>query len=682
MQSQRRDHRRASANFARRIGMCGLVLAISAVGYAADPVTASTTAGKIALTECAIDRGQLGDAERFIDELRQLIRSDELAATAQLWLCEAKLLAAIAKLHVAPSTARARSISQLLTDARKLAVEAPCVTGAIDCELTRLALAEATDSTLDSDARYRAFERASESAQAALAPCLGTNHSHVADALTLHAELSLERGWLTEARSAAERALADSSTEFDWRVRRVRGRLAEAADNFQQALVEYETAIELVEAQRRALRAEPLGDGAWLAARLAPYQDAIFVAHRLGDDRRALRWVETARALWARNGADRDAATPAEWPPLPNDAQALVLFDTGRGLIEFLLRPGAALRATLVATSQLEIDRRLATLGRDTSIAECLATLGWFSERILAPLGLERKPVAAGERAPRLFIAPFGRLRAIPFDALHDGRSFLAEAYAVSQFASLAQAPWSTARAEWPPKANSILELANPELAPAVRSGARLAPLERGDDGLGLYLDGLASAGGTTPVVSRLVGVAASENSMVKISVGRTHVHIASHGDFDPLRPWQSAIYLAADADFDGRLTALELRQLNLRGCELITLSGCETGIASSVWADDLAGLTQAALAANAARVVGSLWPVTDHGAHVFMSEFHRVLVRSPPEEALRKAKMKLFAAASANGCYSSDDVVEASEPVATLLDGAAWVLLENGVRP
>ncbi len=91
-----------------------------------------------------------------------------------------------------------------------------------------------------------------------------------------------------------------------------------------------------------------------------------------------------------------------------------------------------------------------------------------------------------------------------------------------------------------------------------------------------------------------------------------------------------------------GVLSSEEVETLDLRGCELVTLSACATGLGELRGGEGVLGLQRSFHAAGARTVCCSLWDVNDAATSVLMEQFYANLWQRglPPLEALRQAQL------------------------------------------
>jgi len=129
-----------------------------------------------------------------------------------------------------------------------------------------------------------------------------------------------------------------------------------------------------------------------------------------------------------------------------------------------------------------------------------------------------------------------------------------------------------------------------------------------------------------------LVGSQATEGSFKKLANGFDVIHLATHGYFNKSNPLLSGLMLEPDDGDDGRLEVHEIMELQLKA-DLVTLSACDTAMGSGYFSevppgDDLVGLTRAFLSTGTPTVLASLWEINDRSAVGFMSGFYQQLRR------------------------------------------------------
>jgi CHAT domain-containing protein len=138
--------------------------------------------------------------------------------------------------------------------------------------------------------------------------------------------------------------------------------------------------------------------------------------------------------------------------------------------------------------------------------------------------------------------------------------------------------------------------------------------------------------------VEPVTGLEASCASFEESLKTRMVVHVACHGIYDEHRPLSSGLLLS-----DGRLSAERI--LSIKGHQdLVTLSGCETGLGKVRWGDDVIGLTRALFISGTKSILASLWPTADLSTAMFMRFFYKEYISSglTKLEALQYAQRAL----------------------------------------
>jgi CHAT domain-containing protein len=166
------------------------------------------------------------------------------------------------------------------------------------------------------------------------------------------------------------------------------------------------------------------------------------------------------------------------------------------------------------------------------------------------------------------------------------------------------------------------------------------------------------------PATRILLGPDASEQELVALAASGDLarfdvIHLAAHALVDEDAPARSALVLARTGLSDPVEAALAGRPIQdglfsvkeiARNCrlhaELVTLSGCQTGLGREAGGEGYLGLAHAFLQAGARSLLVSLWRVEDEATCLLMDRFYRNLLgreggTQPPSkvDALREAK-------------------------------------------
>ena len=212
-----------------------------------------------------------------------------------------------------------------------------------------------------------------------------------------------------------------------------------------------------------------------------------------------------------------------------------------------------------------------------------------------------------------LIIAPHGSLHHLPFHALLDGDRYLIDDFTLSYAPSASVFGLCSER---PPSASTeSLVLGIPdEYAPEISAEAK-------------------QISGILPRVRLLLGAGATAGALREHASKSQLIHLAAHGLFRGDNPLFSSIQLG-----DSRMSLLDLYDLHMPA-ELVTLSGCSTGMNEVIGGDELIGLVRGLLYAGARSLLVSLWEVHDKSTSEFMKVFYSSLVqRADKASALQSA--------------------------------------------
>jgi CHAT domain-containing protein len=201
------------------------------------------------------------------------------------------------------------------------------------------------------------------------------------------------------------------------------------------------------------------------------------------------------------------------------------------------------------------------------------------------------------EGARHLIFAPHDYLHHLPFHALCGPNGYVIDEFTTSYAPSATVFALCAARQPGFAPQSLVLGLPDP-LAPHIALEA-------------------ANAAAVLPNSRLFLGEAATEAALRRFGPESRFIHIATHGLFRRDNPMFSAIRLG-----DSHLTLFDLYHLAL-SAELVTLSGCSTGLNVVVGGDELLGLMRGLLLAGAHSVMVSLWDVNDQSTAQFMKSFY-----------------------------------------------------------
>jgi len=225
-----------------------------------------------------------------------------------------------------------------------------------------------------------------------------------------------------------------------------------------------------------------------------------------------------------------------------------------------------------------------------------------------------------------LVLVPDGVLRTIPLSALHDGKSFLIEKYAI------ALTPGLYLTDPRPLDREHIRFLAT-GLTKAVQGFPALPYVAE-------EIDSIQSLYSGDQLLNQDFQTEKLEQELRASRYGI--LHIATHGKFS------TDVNNSFLLTFDGKLTMSKLDQLiglfrfRKDPLELLTLSACQTGIGDDRAALGLAGI---AIKAGARSALATLWFINDEASAALVSEFYRQL-RDPAVSkavAIQRAQIKLL---------------------------------------
>jgi CHAT domain-containing protein len=229
------------------------------------------------------------------------------------------------------------------------------------------------------------------------------------------------------------------------------------------------------------------------------------------------------------------------------------------------------------------------------------------------------QPIRKWMKAGHLVIAPHGVLHYLPFQALFNGQHYLIDEFTISYAPSAST--YALCQARSTPKTCKSLVLGIPDQA---------APFVQEE---------VSSIATCLPNAELLLGTEATEERLRERGRQSQIIHIATHGHFRRDNPMFSGIRLGGSY-----LSLYDLYQLELPA-ELVTLSGCSTGLNVVAAGDELLGLGRGLIHAGVETSLLTLWDVWDHSTAGLMTSFYQQLACGKTKtDALQQAVQKVRA--------------------------------------
>ncbi len=479
-----------------------------------------------------------------------------------------------------------------------------------------------------------------------------------------------------------------------WRALHGQARLDIAAGRREQARALLDKAVETIEGMRAELKVDQLKDG-FIADKSVVYEDLVTLLADMGDVAGAFRTAERSRArnlidllgnqkrsprskedkaLYERIDAVRarlheqeallaGAKAQAErevyergvkrlqdeyrdtlldiQAKRPDIASLVSVQPLSLPDVQKLLEPGVGLVAYYVTASEVmawvvtpqgaELTRT--RIGRDTlgkmvltyrRMLQNLEPADTHSRELNDLLLSPVLPRLAGVK--ELGIVPHGALHTLSFASLGDGQQYLIDRFPLFQLPSASVFRFTLERRQ-AGRNTSVLAVGNPDL----RDQSLELPFAEREVG---------AIGWNYPNMTALTRERATK-AWITQNIGRFGIiHMAAHGEFDPVNPLFSALKLVGNKkEAEGDLEAAEIFDLKVNA-DLIVLSACQTGLGKVTSGDEVQGMNQAFLYAGTHALVSSLWRVSDISTAMLMKQFYREYQDRPKAESLRRAML------------------------------------------
>jgi CHAT domain-containing protein len=488
--------------------------------------------------------------------------------------------------------------------------------------------------------------------------------------LTLRrAAAQYDLGQLKEARNDYEKAsaLADSlhATEEKWKALGGLARLALQSGDPAAAIVHLHEAVSKIESLRGAAPKGLLSE--FLADKREVYDLLIKELARAAnpDFGELFRLMEMSHSRTLQ-----DTTKPLSL------AEVRARLPVGTTLLEYWL--GNDSFATLAVSrdhvtlqfsaAQSGLRDRLRTLNKSLSNP---ASDGWRRDA----LAITPAPI---HPAGHVIIVPDREIALVPFEVL---AGFETQIISWLPSASLLPAA-AVSRKIIPFWQNTVLALGDP--APNSAAGSFNMPSSRDSRRLPAAVAEVRAiaetVGGRTHIYTG--SDATKQNLLAGLRLGFPLVHLATHAFTDPEDAARSYVLLAGANNTQSYdyLFLNEIRNMNLKGVNLISLSACDTELGKLVEGEGVSSLGKALLGSGARAVLTTLWPVGDVPSAAFMEEFYEGLADGlPAATALKQAKTQFARGQFQHPAYWAAFVLN-GDPAVTAPRVVRWPVVAGGI--
>jgi len=240
---------------------------------------------------------------------------------------------------------------------------------------------------------------------------------------------------------------------------------------------------------------------------------------------------------------------------------------------------------------------------------------------LIKPFESEIQQLLQDKTIETLAFVPDENLRLVPLAALHDGKQYLIERLPISNLVSSSAVVLSNPAPEHSRFQAMGLSQSRQGFAPLPGVRSELQQLEK------LY---------SSPILLDESFVETKvRDSLLAPTDDPKIVHMATHAQFG----------LTGDDTFivlwDKRLSLNDLKALDLRSVNLLTMSACETAVADGKAGQGLAGIADRV---GADSVIGTLWSVNDTATSKLMEAFYGNLKGGMGKaKALQQAQLSLL---------------------------------------